>query len=116
MSLISVRNLFGPYRNKVQMGALIIAVILVLAIRMGSSRSSLKHAPAREVESGEREDLLGVLGKARKDAASARGSRSTDEVLDDLINEKADDGPSEQPQRQDKSESFEDIRKSLGLE
>jgi hypothetical protein len=113
MSLISVRNLFGPYRNKVQMGALIIAVILVLAIRMGTGKSNSGELPPRE---GRSEDLLGVLGKSRRDSQSARPSRSTDEVLDELINEKPGEGPAQDSEDRDKNESFQDIRKSLGLE
>ena len=113
MSLISVRNLFGPYRNKVQMGALIIAVILVLAIRMGTSQSYFKSTSTKDDTNDE---LTGVLGKARRDSQSARPSRSTDDVLDELINEKADADSAVEHDSRDKSESFQDIRKSLGLE
>lgn len=113
MSLISVRNLFGPYRNKVQMGALIIAVVLVLAIRMGTSKSYIKPHTTKEDAN---QELLGVLGKSRRDAKSARTARSTDEVLDQLINERAEEASAEESNNRNKAESFQDIRKSLGLE
>jgi hypothetical protein len=113
MSLISIRNFFGPYKNKVQMGGLIIAVILVLVIRMGTSKNSTKDV---DVQESGNENLLGVLNKTRRDDSSARPSRTTDDVLDELMDEKFDDRPSKQAANDNKNESFQDIRKSLGLE
>lgn len=113
MSLISLRNLAGPFHSKVQMGGLAIAIILVLVIRLGLSRSGDRESTTTGQRTGS-EDLLDVLDTASQPKA-ARRPKPKDDVLDNLVAEGLDE-PVPPPTEPQKNESFEDIRKSLGLE
>jgi len=115
MSLISIRNFAGPLRSKFQMGALAIAILLVLVIRLGISRSADRSGDDTQANSGS-DELLGVLNEAGKPRKAGRRAAGTqDQVLDNLVAEGFDEGQQDLPERE-KNESFEDIRKSLGLE
>jgi hypothetical protein len=115
MSLISVKNLFGPLGNKFQMGGLIIAVALVLAIRMGSSLPSRGDDDRGYDRSGV---APAALRDFRRNEKNQRGlpSKTTDDVLDSLIEGKLDENEPQDEGQNEKGESFQDIRKSLGLE
>jgi hypothetical protein len=115
MSLISIRNFAGPLRSKFQMGALAIAILLVLVLRLGVSRTAERADASLEPTSGS-EELLDVLDEAAKPSkARRRAARTQDQVLDNLVAEGFDGAPQDAPEPK-KNESFEDIRKSLGLE
>jgi hypothetical protein len=122
MSLISLRNLAGPFRSKLQMGALAIAVILVLVIRLGTSRSGDGHeATARGTAKAGlgSQDLLRVLDEAAAPGnnKSRRSAQVGDELLEGLVAEGIDSESADQQRAQPaKNEDLEDIRKSLGLE
>lgn len=127
MSLISLRNLSAPLRSKVQLGALLIAALLVLAIRLGASGKAGAPGSApdygsedAEEEAIRRSQLTELLqkptGDARSGSTSKRGSRSNDDVLDSLVDGRFDKELRDQQEQERKNESFEDIRKSLGLE
>ncbi len=115
MSLISLRNLVGPLRSKFQMGALAIAILLVLVIRFGITRSSERVNAELEgnPDSGELVSKVDHLNKARKSAR--RGAASQDRILDNLVAE-GFDGAQENTRESDNNESFDDIRRSLGLD
>jgi hypothetical protein len=115
MSLISIRNLAGPLRSKFQISALAIAILLVLVIRLGLSRSANRTEVASETPLHSA-DLLGALDRSNKPGKlGRRASAPQDQVLDSLVAEGFDDSQQDAPKQQ-KNESFEDIRKSLGLE
>jgi hypothetical protein len=121
MSLINVRNLSAPIRSKVQIGGLIIVALLVLVIRYGTSsggsRSSLDRIPSGAlVEDGpSRDELLDLLDEP---AASRRpsGPARDDSMVDELVDGRFDRQQKQKRQEADKNESFQDIRRSLGLE
>lgn len=119
MSLISLRNLAGPLGSKLQMGALAIAVILVLVIRFGTAKSSSGDAVRADRSAGRAsgsQDLLEVLKEARKPGSGA-AAKAKDPLLDGLVAEGLDREPQDQEASEpSQSEAFEDIRKSLGLE
>jgi hypothetical protein len=115
MSLISIRNFAGPLRSKFQMGALAIAILLVLVIRLGISRSAERGGEPSEASSGS-EELLHVLSAAGKPRnAGRRAAPTQDQVLDGLVAEGFQDSQQNTQETQE-NESFDDIRKSLGLE
>jgi hypothetical protein len=97
------------------MGALAIAVLLVLVIRLGVSRSADKANKDLEL-SEESNELLNVLNQAGKPRPSSRSlKKEQDRVLDNLVAEGFEE-ESNGPPEPSKNESFDDIRKSLGLE
>jgi hypothetical protein len=114
MSLISIRNLAGPFRSKVQMGGLAIIIILVLVIRLGTSRSTDKD-PADTIRTGETDELLQALNDGQKSKPGKR-SKVQDDVLEGLVADGFDDNQDAKPTMPAQSESFDDIRKSLGLD
>jgi hypothetical protein len=128
MSLISFRNLSAPFRSKIQIGGLIIAALLVLVIRLGASGSSggqVSASPENQLSDAEDEQLRrSQLTELLMDdppseprrVAGKRQAAESDEVLDELV-----DGRFDKQQRKKKAEeasgnSFEDIRRSLGIE
>jgi len=121
MSLISLKNFAGPLRSKLQMGALAIVIILVLVLRIGTSRTSDgERTPARSInnaaDAGSNE-LLKVLDEAQGPAKSRPSARPKDALLEGLVEEGLDsDVQEKRAEPEAKNEAFEDIRKSLGLE
>lgn len=113
MSLISLKNIVGPLGNRVQIGALIIVVIIVLVIRLNSAGSDGAQAGVKSASSGQGQ-LLGVLNDARS-SRRAKAERTKDDFLDGLVADGLDEEipPTAKPKD---SESFDDIRKSLGLD
>jgi len=103
------------------MGALAIVIILVLVIRLGTSRTGDGgRASARSVsdaaESGSHE-LLKVLDEARGPAKSRAAAGPRDELLEGLVADGIDgESQDESNAPEAKNEALEDIRKSLGLE
>jgi hypothetical protein len=115
MSLISIKNLAGPLKSKFQVGALLIVTVLVLVIRLGSSRSS-SYDQARAIrEDATSEDLLEEL-HARSKPKAAKPAKASDDLLDQLVAGGIDENERPQAETPAKNESFDDIRKSLGLE
>jgi hypothetical protein len=113
MSLISLKNLVGPLGNKVQIGALIIVIIMVLVIRLNSDGNGGTGAGVKSASSGQGQ-LLSVLNDARS-SRRAKAERTRDEFLDGLVADGLNEEipPTAKPKD---SESFDDIRKSLGLD
>lgn len=101
------------------MGALVIIVLIVLVIRLGSARSGEEGLGTGKLGSGR--SLLGFSDSPKKSGA-LQGDRPSspwsknDDILDELVAEGLRDELPKNPTRENKSESFEDIRKSLGLE
>ncbi|MFO0416755.1 MAG: hypothetical protein ACK5Y6_05650 [Pseudomonadota bacterium] len=127
MSLISFRNLALPLQSKVQVGALLIITLLVLVIRLGigsvegvapagggrETPGLLSPEDAREQDQA----LLDLLNDSRPKAAKKRQEQPpSDEVLDDLVDGTFDREAKQERQRRERGgESFDDIRKTLGL-
>lgn len=114
MSLISIRNLAGPFRSKVQMGGLAIVVILVLVIRLGTSRS----ADTKVSETGraaETSELLQALTGTDR-PKPARRTKVKDDLLEGLVADGLNQEQGDRPSMPSQNESFDDIRKSLGLD
>jgi hypothetical protein len=118
MSLLNIRNLSAPIRSKIQIGGLIIAAILVLVIRLGGgSGGSTRELPevSNEERSAQRErivDFLNESDEADRKAAAARG----DGLLEDLVDGSFDKRQKRKQKEESKSQSFDEIRRSLGLE
>ncbi|MFN5062326.1 MAG: hypothetical protein ACK5GN_05715 [Pseudomonadota bacterium] len=115
MSLISLRNLAGPFKSKFQMGGLAIAIILVLVIRLGLSRNSDRADLREGAPSEDSDDLRGVLNDARK-TKQRQPPQARDDVLEGLIDQGIEQDAPEEPEKPAKGESFDDIRRSLGLD
>jgi hypothetical protein len=120
MSLINVRNLSAPIRSKVQIGGLIIVALLVLVIRYGSHSGDAprggSRAPIDDSEDAQRQkELLDLLD----DSSPARrpgGADTDDAMVDDLVSGRFAAEQAKKRQEAPKNDSFNDIRKSLGLE
>jgi hypothetical protein len=115
MSLISIRNIAGPLKSKFQIGALVIVTVLVLVIRLGASRSSSRDEVRAVRQNASAEDLLDTLQDGRR-SKSAKPSRTKDDLLDELVAGGIDENAQPQAEEPEKNESFDEIRKSLGLE
>jgi len=119
MSLISPRNFVGPLRSKFQIGTLIIVVVLVLVIRLGTSHSGDASSAAKlpsTGRSGGSRDLSDMLDRAEQPPREQKNGRAKDDILDGLVADGFNQPPSQPESQATKSQSFEDIRKSLGLE
>lgn len=128
MSLISIRNLTAPIRSKVQLGALLIAALLVLVIRLGGSSGAPAASKQQgyggadsEEEAVRRAQIADLLNDnpnvpPPKAPAGKQGKQARDDVLDGLVDGRFDRKLKEQNEQVPKNESFEDIRRSLGLE
>lgn len=124
MSLISFRNVVMPLQSKFQMGALLIATLLVLVIRFGIGATTnepqsfgASHS-AREQLSEEQAGQLLDLIDSDKPSRRANSTKPTqDGMLRELVDGRFDRESKERRfERERGSESFGDIRKSLGLE
>lgn len=122
MSLISVRNLSAPLRSKMQVGGLIIAALLVLVIRLGASGSSegLSHDDLAEDEAMRRAQLTELLNDERapeeRRVPSKRQAAGSDDVLEGLVDGRFDKQLKHKREEDTSGNSFEDIRRSLGIE
>jgi hypothetical protein len=126
MSLISLRNFTAPLRSKFQIGGLIIGALLVLVIRLagggtysgdGTPQDFADRQELDQNEVSRRNELNEILREslpARR--APAKRAAAPDDILDGLVGENAN--VRQKPQRgQDPSgNSFDDIRRSLGIE
>jgi hypothetical protein len=127
MSLINIRNLALPLQSKVQVGALLIITLLVLVIRLGigsvegvAPTRGGREAPAvlsPEDARDQDQALLDLLNESRPNAAKKRQEQApADEVLDGLVDGSFDREAKQERQRRERGgESFDDIRKTLGL-
>jgi hypothetical protein len=127
MSLISFRNLTAPFRSKIQLGGLIIAALLVLVIRLGASGpSSNQSSDVQRGVSNDAEDeairraqlteLLEEPEQPRRPVGK-RQQAGADDLLDELVDGRFDKQQQRQKRQADTSgNSFEDIRRSLGIE
>jgi hypothetical protein len=113
MSLINFKNFVGPLGNKVQLGALAIVIIIVLVLRLNSPGSGASDTRLKSSRS-EQGDILNALSDTRS-ARRAKANQAKDEFLDGLVADglEEDLAPPAKPQE---SESFDDIRKTLGLD
>lgn len=126
MSLISFRNLTAPFRSKIQLGGLIIAALLVLVIRLGASGTSGNQAPEMpqanlsdaEDEALRRSQLTELLEEPDQPRrpAGKRKQAGSDDVLDELVDGRFDKQLRQKRQEDTSGNSFEDIRRSLGIE
>ena len=126
MSLISGRNFVAPLRSKVQIGILIILALLVAAIRLsGSSGGALPSRSGGEAVSqgggeGDPRDaelvqFLQDMNKNRKEGAK-RAAAASDDELQGLMDGSFERDLQRRQDQEKKSDKFNDIRKSLGLE
>ena len=126
MSLINIRNLSAPIRSKVQIGGLIIVALLVLVIRYGTSAGGFSSTGIRRQDgkpaagtvlggSQSQQDLLDFLDEAPAPRKPA-GADQDDSLVDELVSGRFDRQQKQRQQEQEKNESFQDIRRSLGLE
>ena len=132
MSLINIRNLTAPIRSKVQLSAILIAALLVLVIRLSASGGAaitrqrvdpLGYSNTNdyaEDESARRSQLADLLSDDSPAAAvkpKPRGLiKSKDDVVESLVDGRFEKEQNQRRQMEDRNESFDDIRKSLGLE
>jgi hypothetical protein len=125
MSLISVRNLSAPLRSKMQIGGLIIAALLVLVIRLGASGSSdglsrdeiLRDADDEAVRRAQLTELLNdSRSPEERPAPSKRQPAGSDDVLEGLVDGRFDKQLKQKREEDTSGNSFEDIRRSLGIE
>jgi hypothetical protein len=114
MSLISIRNFAGPFRSKLQMGGLAIVILLVLVIRLGTARTNDREV-AVDTQGRDSDELLEVLNETRRSKPS-RAEKPKDDLLDGLVAEGLEEQPVKNGGQPAKNESFDDIRRSLGLE
>jgi hypothetical protein len=119
MSLLNIRNLSAPIRSKIQLGGLIIAALLVLAIRLGGGSSSGVRQSADGVSNDERAaqrarivEFLNDTEETDRQPAAQKG----DGLLDELVDGSFDKRQKQKRQEDAKSQSFDEIRRSLGLE
>lgn len=143
MSLISFRNFMVPLRDKLQLGAILLVPLLILAIRLSEKSlhrddADLDERPAN-VQQNDRNRSIpsvdeffehrGITNNAPDLAAEATRLRehTKDESGDDLLNKLLADSPmKDEPQAQKTAPSsskpssgnnqLKDIRKTLGLE
>ena len=126
MSLISFRNLSAPFRSKIQLGGLIIAALLVLVIRLGASGSSgsqtldtqqgsLNDAEDEALRRSQLTELLEESNQPRRPLGK-RQQGGSDDVLDELVDGRFDKQQRRKREEEKSGNSFEDIRRSLGIE
>lgn len=119
MSLINVRHITAPLRNKVQIGAIVILALVVLMIRWNST---LTNNTSRSTESVPRQERVqrnqALLGFLEETTTEGKKIGSSDSFVDDLVTGEYERQIEAEKQRQESSDSgsFSDIRKSLGLE
>ncbi len=126
MSLISFRNLTAPFRSKIQLGGLIIAALLVLVIRLGATGSSgsqtldpqqgnLSDVEDEALRRSQLTELLEESNQPRRPLGK-RQQGGTDDVLDELVDGRFDKQQRRKREEEKSGNSFEDIRRSLGIE
>lgn len=118
MSLISLRNLTAPLRSKAQIVAIVIAGLLVAAVRlMGNGASG--DADARRDRSDRTVDVE-AQDRNFRELLNNQPKRRRVEPQDDMLNGLVDGSFERERQKQreaeHKSSEFDDIRRSLGLE
>jgi hypothetical protein len=121
MSLINVRNFLAPFRNKYQIGALLVLALVVAVVRLISTS---EPTPDREnlKLNGQIKDFLASqqpVTQANKDRLGA--SRSNDEAIGGLLEdgwakEEVAEAPAAPPVDSGATQGLSDIKKSLGLE
>lgn len=119
MSLLNVRNLSAPIRSKIQLGGLIIAALLVLVIRLGGSGSSDSRQSVDDVSSDARAAQRARIVEFLNDTDESDRQRSIqkgDGLLDELVDGSFEKRQKQRRQEDSKSQSFDEIRRSLGLE
>jgi hypothetical protein len=121
MSLINLRNLSAPLRSKIQIGGLIIVALLVLVIRYGANSGgagpAVDRSPSRALlDDGKSQDELLDLLDEPAVARRPAGAERDDSMVDELVDGRFDRQQKQKRQEGDKNESFQDIRRSLGLE
>ena len=124
MSLINIRHLSAPLRSKFQIGAVVILALLVLMIRWSSSGSLENPAPYKASVRKERTERNQALLNFLKESAtsSPTGAKPsnlehTDPLIDDIVTGQYERRLLAEKERETRSnsDSFSDIRKSLGL-
>lgn len=119
MSLINVRHITAPLRNKVQIGAIVILAIIVLMIRWNSTLTSNTSRSTQSVQKQERAQRnQALLEFLQETTTEDKKLGSSDPFVDGIVTGEYERRLEAEKQRQKSSDSdsFSDIRKSLGLE
>lgn len=119
MSLINVRHITAPLRNKFQIGAIVILALVVLMIRWNSTLTNNTSSITQSVQRQERAQRNQALLEFLQDSATEdKGLGSSDPLVDGIVTGEYERRLKAEKQRQESSDSgsFSDIRKSLGLE
>jgi hypothetical protein len=128
MSLFNPKNLLVPFQSRFNVGLMIVAAVLVAAIRLAGGGVSIEEDTPRARNRASASDDSAARARLGQETTRERPARSSsqqvsgdrDQLLDDLLSGEGDLPASRkrdvrQPQGKQANE-FGDIRKSLGLE